>query len=72
MTRSSQKIQPLYKIKGYSLAQLLIVIGIIVIITLVTFPVFTDYLNNLELKNSTQDVVSNLKLAQQLAVTEQI
>ena len=60
------------KIKGYSLAQLLIVIGIIAVIALITFPSFTGYLNNLELKNSTHEVVSHLKLAQQLAVTEQV
>ena len=58
--------------KGFSIAQLLIVLGIIAIVSAVTFPALFDYINNLELKNATKEVVINLKLAQQLAITEQI
>ena len=58
--------------KGFSIAQLLIVLGIIVVVSAVTFPSLSGYTKNLELKNTTKEFVVNLKLAQQYAVTEQV
>ncbi len=58
--------------KGFTLAQLLIVIGIIIFVSLVTLPALGQYTKDLELKNSTKEIISKLKLAQQYAVTEQV
>lgn len=58
--------------RGISIAQLLIVVAIIVVISFVSFPALSGYIKDLELKNSTKEVILNLKLTQQLAVTEQV
>jgi len=60
------------KITGFSVAQLLIVIGVMMLVTAITLPNLTDYVKNLQLKNSTKEVMAKLKLAQQYALTEQV
>lgn len=60
------------KLKGFSIAQLLIVIGIIAVVSTITFPSLASYTKSLQLKNSTKEVVAKLRLAQQYALTEQV
>lgn len=57
---------------GAALIQLLVVIGIVAVIAVVSFPRLTEYTNDLELKSSTKALLANLKLAQQKTVTEQV
>jgi len=57
---------------GTALVQLLVVIAVIGIAAIVTFPRLSEYTNDLELKNSTKALLANLKLAQQKTVTEQV
>jgi len=56
---------------GFSLAEILTVIAILIIIAFITVPVIKQYSSNLELNNSTKLLVSNIKLAQQNTVTQQ-
>ena len=58
--------------KGFSVAQLLVVLGIMVIVSAATFPSLSEYTKNLQLQNATKEFVVNLKLAQQLAITGQV
>ena len=57
---------------GFSVAEILTVSAIIIIILLITAPIIKNYLNNLDLTNSTKLLISNLKLAQQYTVTQQL
>jgi len=57
--------------KGVTLIELLTVIGIIGILSLISIPTFRAYGPRLELSGSTQELVSDLHYAQQMAVTEQ-
>ena len=52
--------------------ELLVVTGIIALISLVTIPLFVNYQKDAKLKNEARLTAINLRLAQQLAVTEQI
>ncbi|MBU1131298.1 prepilin-type N-terminal cleavage/methylation domain-containing protein [Patescibacteria group bacterium] len=57
--------------KGFSLAEVLTTLAIIIIIALVTAPAMKQYFNNLQLNNSAKYLISNLRLAQQYTVTQQ-
>jgi prepilin-type N-terminal cleavage/methylation domain-containing protein len=57
--------------KGVTLIELLVVIGILGILTLMSVPVFRAYGPKLGLSGSTQELVSDLRYAQQMSVTEQ-
>jgi type II secretory pathway pseudopilin PulG len=50
----------------------MVVIGIIVLFSLVSLPLIAQYQKTSKLKNEAQVLVTNLRLAQQLAVTEQV
>ena len=56
---------------GFSLMELLIVISIIGIISLIGLPVYKSITPNIALNSSVRDMASDLRYAQQLAVTEQ-
>lgn len=57
---------------GFSLIEILGVITVISIIALVILPVYTKIKPTLNLNTETRDMASDLRLAQQLSVTEQI
>ncbi len=56
---------------SFTLAELLVVIGIVVILTSVSVPLFRNTRPSLQLSGVTRDLVTDLRYAQQLAVTEQ-
>ena len=56
---------------GFSLTELLVVIAIIGIISLIGLPVYKSITPNIVLNSSVRDMASDLRYAQQLAVTEQ-
>ncbi len=59
------------KKSGTSIFEILVVIAVIFIIAMVSYPFLTNYSNDQDLKNSTKVLVGHLKLAQQYTVTEQ-
>ncbi len=58
--------------KGVILAEIIIIIFIIIIVSTIAYPNFKKYTQNLEIKGSTRQLVSHLKIAQQYTVTEQV
>lgn len=52
--------------------ELLVVLGVIVLVSVVTLPLFLNYQKSAKLKNEAQLLVTNLRLAQQLAITKQV
>jgi len=61
-----------YKIKpGFSLIELMIIIGVIGILSLATIPAFRAYGPRLELSGTARELAGDLRYIQQLAVTEQ-
>lgn len=57
--------------KGFTIAELMVSISIVTLIILISIPVFITYQKGSKLKSEARLLVSNLRLAQQLAVTEQ-
>lgn len=57
--------------KGFTLPEILVVIGIIGILSLFSIPALRAFQPNLQLSSVTQEVVADLRYAQQLTVTEQ-
>lgn len=55
---------------GYSLAELLVVVAIIGILSLVSVPAFMNYRNSAKLKSSMRQFVADLRVARQRAITE--
>ena len=58
--------------KSFTLTELLIVISIIAILLLIGLPLLQAYRPSLRLSGTVRDLVTDLRHAQQLAVTEQI
>ena len=58
--------------KGFSLIELSVVLSIITLITMISIPMFVNYQKNTKLRSEARVLVTNLRLTQQLAVTEQI
>ena len=56
---------------GFTLIELIIVVGIIGLLMLVAVPTFNAMRDNVALKNSSQQIVSTLRLAQNRAITSQ-
>ncbi|HEX2834097.1 MAG TPA: GspH/FimT family pseudopilin [Thermoanaerobaculia bacterium] len=55
---------------GYSLAELLVVVAIIGVLSLVSVPAFMNYRNSAKLKSSMRQFVADLRWARQRAITE--
>ena len=58
--------------RSFTLIELLVVIGIIGILALIGIPTFRAYQPNLELSGTVRELVTDLRYAEGLAVTEQI
>ncbi|HPN89620.1 MAG TPA: GspH/FimT family protein [Candidatus Paceibacterota bacterium] len=56
---------------GFTLMEVIIIMSIIGIIALISLPVYQKIQPNLSLDSETREIASNLRYAQQLAVTEQ-
>lgn len=57
---------------SFTLTETLIVVAIIGILSLISFPVLRNFQPTLQLNGIVRELVSNLRLTQQLAVSEQI
>lgn len=57
---------------GFTLMEIIVVIGIFVLLALLAIPAYNAYRPNLELKMATKDIIFTLKKAQQFSITEQI
>jgi len=57
---------------GFTLAEIIIVITIISFVTIISLPFYRNLNFNLSLSGQTKELASDLRQAQQLAVTEQI
>ena len=60
------------KNNGFSLTEILIVIAIIGLVTLISLPIYRQVKPTINLDSKTRILVSDLRYAQQLAVTEQM
>lgn len=58
--------------KGFSLIEILVVLGIIIMIALINIPLLRQYQPTLKLKGEARQLASDLRYAQQLALTEQV
>lgn len=57
---------------GFSLLEAMTIIGIIAFLYFLSTPIIKQYLTNLEINNSTKFLISNLRLAQEYTVSQQI
>jgi prepilin-type N-terminal cleavage/methylation domain-containing protein len=57
---------------GFTLVEILTAIGIIGVLVLIGIPAFRAYQPNLQLNGAVRNLVTDIRYAQQLAVTEQI
>ena len=57
--------------RGFTIIEMGVVLGIITLISLITFPLLLNYQKTTKLKNESRLLATNLRLAQQLAITEQ-
>ena len=60
------------KHSGFTLVELIIIVAIIGALSVISIPNFKQYLTNLELNNSTKQLIGKMKIAQQYTVTEQL
>ena len=58
--------------RGFTLIEILIIIGIIAVLVGIGIPVFRSFQPVLQLNGAVRDLVTDLRYAQQLAVTEQL
>ena len=59
------------KTKGFTITELTAVLGIIAFISIMSAPLFVNYQKNTKLKSEARILATNLRLTQQLAITEQ-
>src|SRR3989344_9074096 len=57
--------------KGFTIVEVLVVIGIIYLMAFVSIPLFNNYQKTTKLKSEARLLATNLRLTQQLAITEQ-
>jgi Tfp pilus assembly protein FimT len=61
-----------FKKNGFTLIELSIILGIIMIISIFSLPLINSYQKTTKLKSEARILATNLRLTQQLAITEQI
>ena len=59
------------KKSGFSALELLVVVGIIALISLISIPLLLNYQKTTKLRSEARVLATNLRLTQQLAITEQ-
>lgn len=59
------------KRKGFSVIELSVVLGVIVLISLISIPLLVNYQKTTKLRSEARILTTNLRLTQQLAITEQ-
>jgi prepilin-type N-terminal cleavage/methylation domain-containing protein len=59
------------KKSGFSAVELLVVVGIIALISLISIPLLLNYQKTTKLRSEARVLATNLRLTQQLAITEQ-
>jgi type II secretory pathway pseudopilin PulG len=57
--------------KGFTLIEILVISSIIVAFSLISIPLFVNYQKTTKLKNEARLMATNIRFAQQLAITEQ-
>lgn len=57
--------------KGFSVVELVVALGIIALISIISLPLLLSYQKTTKLRSESRVLAANLRLAQQLAVTEQ-
>lgn len=57
--------------KGFTIVEILIILGIISLISLISVPLVANYQKTTKLRSEARLMATNLRLAQQLAITEQ-
>lgn len=60
------------KNSGFTIAEIMVTIGIIIVLSGISWTAFKNYQPSLVLSTSARDLVSDLRLAQQLSITEQV
>ncbi len=66
----SKKHKAEYCLMGYTLIESLVVISIIIIVAIMAFPYLGGWGSRLKLSNAARDIVSDLRLARQYAVSQ--
>jgi len=60
------------KLKGFTLAELLVIIGVIGILAFFTMPALRNFQSTMRLNGVSRELISDIRYAQQLAITEQL
>ena len=66
------KFNYLKKNKGFTLMELIVVCGIIALMSAISIPYLRKYQPSLKLSAESKELAGNLRLAQQLTITEQV
>jgi prepilin-type N-terminal cleavage/methylation domain-containing protein len=61
-----------HQLVGFTLIEITVVVAIIAVISAISIPIYKQLSPNIVLNATTRDIASDLRYAQQLAVTEQV
>ncbi len=59
------------ELKGFQLIQLIVTLAVIAILATISVPVLTQYQPSLKLNTDAKELINNLRLTQQMTITEQ-
>jgi len=57
--------------RGFQLIELMVTLGVIAILAVISIPVLTQYQPNLKLNANAKELINNLRLTQQMTISEQ-
>jgi len=60
------------KNSGFTMVELLVVLAVMSLVAMIIFPLYRQLSPNIRLNSTTKDIASDLRYAQQLAVTQQV